>query len=82
MHSLPLAAASARAVEDQLDLAPVDLPAVTGREPRDRAVVVDGLDFGHRGRANTLRQVSFRVPEGATVALVGESGSGKTTLLE
>ncbi|MBB1045657.1 ABC transporter ATP-binding protein, partial [Dietzia sp. DQ11-44] len=82
MHSLPLAAASARAVEEQLDLAPVDLTTVTGREPRDRAVVVDGVDFGHRGRASTLRQVSFRVPESATVALVGESGSGKTTLLE
>ncbi|WP_176475157.1 ABC transporter ATP-binding protein [Dietzia natronolimnaea] len=97
MHSLPLAAASARAVEEQLDLSPLELapldlapldPAppspttVASREPRDRAVVVDGLDFGHRGRESTLRRVSFRVPEGATVALVGESGSGKTTLLE
>ncbi|MBB1025507.1 MULTISPECIES: ABC transporter ATP-binding protein [unclassified Dietzia] len=82
MHSLPLAAASARAVEEQLDLAPREPTTVTGREPRDRTLVVDGLDFGHRGRESTLRRVSFRVPEGTTVALVGESGSGKTTLLE
>ncbi|MFL0578641.1 ABC transporter ATP-binding protein [Dietzia sp. 179-F 9C3 NHS] len=82
MHSLPLAAASARAVQDQLDLSPTDPATMTGRKPSDGAVVVDDLDFGHRGRTGTLRQVSFRVPEGTTVALVGESGSGKTTLLE
>lgn len=98
MHSLPLAAASARAVQHQLDLASADVAradsagadqasgtdqvAVSDREPADDAVVVDGVGFGHPGRGDTLRQVSLRVPDGATLALVGESGSGKTTLLE
>jgi ABC-type multidrug transport system fused ATPase/permease subunit len=29
-----------------------------------------------------LRQVSFTVPQGQTVALVGQSGSGKSTILK
>ncbi|MFN3600552.1 MAG: ABC transporter ATP-binding protein [Dietzia sp.] len=82
MHSLPLAAASASAVQDQLDLARADRVTETDREPSGGAVLVDGVGFGHRGREGTLREISFRVPERATLALVGESGSGKTTLLE
>lgn len=88
MHSLPLAAASARAVQHQLDLARADQVsgtdqvAVSDCEPADGSVIVDGVGFEHRGRGATLRQVSLRVPDRATLALVGESGSGKTTLLE
>ncbi|WP_216694851.1 ABC transporter ATP-binding protein [Dietzia psychralcaliphila] len=82
MHSLPLAAASAGAVQDQLDLTQVGRVTGTDREPTDGGVLVGGVGFGHRGREGTLREVSFRVPEGTTLALVGESGSGKTTLLE
>ncbi len=42
---------------------------------------VEGLrvEFGsHAGRVTALRDVSFAVPPGRTLALVGESGSGKS----
>jgi len=38
------------------------------------------LSFSYEGRDDGLRGVSFRVPEGAVVAVVGPTGSGKSTL--
>jgi ATP-binding cassette, subfamily B, multidrug efflux pump len=38
------------------------------------------LSFGYEGRGRALNDVSFTVPEGATVAVVGPTGSGKSTL--
>jgi len=44
----------------------------------DKLNVVFGVD---EDRVHAVRDVSFRVPEGATFGLVGESGSGKSTVL-
>lgn len=41
---------------------------------------LENLGFSF-GRNQILKDVSFRVPEGAIVSLVGPNGSGKTTLL-
>ena len=39
------------------------------------------VDFmAPEGRIEAVRGVSFRVPQGKTVALVGESGSGKSVV--
>lgn len=38
------------------------------------------LSFGYEGRGRALDDVSFTVPEGATVVVVGPTGSGKSTL--
>ncbi|MFD6935387.1 ABC transporter ATP-binding protein [Streptomyces goshikiensis] len=45
------------------------------------AVVFDRVSFGH-GDHPVLRDISFRVEPGTTVALVGPTGSGKSTLLQ
>jgi ABC-type multidrug transport system fused ATPase/permease subunit len=54
---------------------PVALPSVAD------AIEFSHVTFGYGERA-VLRDVSLRVPAGATVALVGQSGSGKTTLAD
>jgi len=44
------------------------------------ALRFDGVDFDYDDEAETLRDVSFEVPAGQTVALVGPTGSGKSTI--
>lgn len=43
---------------------------------------VKGLTFGYDGGSAVLRDVSFTVEPGTTVALVGRTGSGKSTFLQ
>jgi len=75
--TLPAAAdAPAAVVVDPADAAPAAAP--------DYIVEVEGLTkvFNVRGQKEdfvAVKDVSFAIPRGETVAIVGESGSGKTT---
>ena len=40
-----------------------------------------GVYFSYKGRANTLKNVSFEAQPGEVIALVGPTGAGKTTLV-
>jgi ABC-type transport system involved in Fe-S cluster assembly fused permease/ATPase subunit len=45
-------------------------------------VKFDNVSFAYDERKPTLKNVSFAVPAGKTVALVGETGGGKSTILK
>lgn len=50
-------------------------------EPLSPALAVSNVSFAY-GSENVLSEVSFSVPQGATIALVGASGSGKSTMID
>lgn len=50
--------------------------------PLKGAVAFKNVSFSHGGGKAVLKDVSFSIEPGKTVALVGESGVGKTTLIE
>jgi glucan exporter ATP-binding protein len=52
-----------------------ELPPVRGR------VIFENVSFGYDASHPALRDLSFDVPAGSTVALVGPTGAGKTTAL-
>ena len=62
------------------DVSPVDDSGSEVPAGAELAVEVRGLDFSYTEGSFALRDVTFAVPAGETVALVGRTGSGKSTL--
>ena len=58
----------------------VDRPGAPALQVSGGEVVFDKVDFGYDARRPILKDVSFRVPAGKTVAIVGPSGAGKSTI--
>jgi len=57
------------------------VPDVTNKRKYSGMIEFDNVSFAyHDGEDTVVRNISFSVPAGHTVALVGPSGAGKTTL--
>jgi len=62
-------------VEENKNLPPLILPRSGGD------ISLDNVTFGYSNERNVLRNLSFDVAAGHTVAIVGPSGCGKSTIL-
>lgn len=58
-----------------------DQPNATEKTSFDTSIEVKNLSFDYTGKP-VLKNVSFTIHKGKTIALVGESGSGKSTLAD
>lgn len=59
-----------------------DLPNAKPLRLDKGEIKFDDVSFAYDERKPTLKNVTFTVPAGKTVALVGETGGGKSTMLK
>lgn len=79
---LQAAMASSERIFKLLDTSPsIQAPAEPISPPRRGSVAFENVSFSYDGKTPVLKNVSFRVEPGETVALVGYTGAGKTSIL-
>lgn len=84
---LPRCLVSARRINEVLDTEPAVKDGV-GTDANDASSAAHKIEFHNvsfsysGGEENTIRDVSFTVEKGQTVAFIGATGSGKTTLVK
>lgn len=72
-------AAAAERVFQLLDT-PIGIQGGTAPAPASTSIEFDHVWFAYKGEDWVLRDVSFRIEPGETIAVVGHTGAGKTTL--
>ncbi|WP_271176883.1 ABC transporter ATP-binding protein [Leifsonia poae] len=80
---IPRAMVCAERIDEVLSATPSQQgAAVSGAEPADGTVQIDGVTFGYPGAEKpVLSDVTFTAEPGKITAIVGSTGAGKTTLV-
>lgn len=80
---LPRAQVSAKRIHEVLDCKPSIVPPTDGKEMTEEgAVEFKDVSFGYAGEEKpVLKNISFKIEKGQTLAVIGATGCGKTTLL-
>ncbi|CAG8487880.1 3260_t:CDS:10, partial [Acaulospora morrowiae] len=58
-----------------------DIPGAPELKVTEGSVIFENVGFSYDPRNTALKNISFTIPRGKTVALVGPSGGGKSTIL-
>jgi len=78
-EALMKAGEAVRKIDQILEEKPLEEPE-NPKSPKDNSLEFKNVTFTYPGASRpALSDVSFQIPQGATVALVGPSGGGKTT---
>lgn len=68
-------------VLDNNDMLPASAPDAFAPEVVNGKIAFDNVTFGYSEEHPVLKNISFTVSPGQTVAIVGHTGSGKTTII-
>ena len=80
-NTLQVAMASSERIFELLDSAPEPVGAGRVPEKLQGAIEFDDVSFAYNDEDWVLRDVSFRVEPGQSVAIVGATGAGKSTII-
>jgi subfamily B ATP-binding cassette protein MsbA len=76
--------ASGERVLELIDTKPAveDKPGATSLTGFQKQILVRNVSFAYNADTPVLRDISFELPKGKTIALVGSSGGGKSTIAD
>ncbi|MFC5652715.1 ABC transporter ATP-binding protein [Paenibacillus solisilvae] len=82
INNLQRSVSGARRLFEVMDMAEEDTRAGTVLEAGAPAIRYENIGFHYTEGAETLRNLSFTIPAGKSLALVGPSGAGKSTIVK